>query len=136
MRLVIHIFCPLKIQQFTYAKPKAQISCAVTARLISAFAVFATRILQSIFFLNPNFKLLDILRDCTGRFVSELVGNPNCKGSFVILLELCDLCTKTGTLMSQWSRNVCSFQFVRQYRHFLVKGFIYIMLLVKLFVLN
>ena len=32
-----------------------QISCAVTAQLISAF-VFATRIVQSLYFLNPNFQ--------------------------------------------------------------------------------
>ena len=38
-----------------YAKTKAQISCAVTAQLISAF-VFNTYIVQSLFFLNPKFK--------------------------------------------------------------------------------
>ena len=36
---------------FAYAKTKPQISCAVIAQLISAF-VFATRIVQSLFFLN------------------------------------------------------------------------------------
>ena len=48
---------------------------AVTAKLISAF-VFATRIVQSLFFLDPNFKPLAIFRGCTARFVSDLVGNP------------------------------------------------------------
>ena len=38
-----------------YAKRKAQISFAVTAKLIIAY-VFATRIVQSLFFLNPNFE--------------------------------------------------------------------------------
>ena len=38
-----------------YAKTKTQISFAVTAKLISAF-VFATRIVQSLFFLNPKFQ--------------------------------------------------------------------------------
>ena len=38
-----------------YAKTKTQISCAVTAQLISAF-VFATRIVQSLYFLNPKFQ--------------------------------------------------------------------------------
>ena len=38
---------------FAYAKTKTQISFAVTAKLISAF-VFATRIVQSLFFLNPK----------------------------------------------------------------------------------
>ena len=35
-------------------KQKAQISCAVTAQLISTF-VFATRIVRFLFFLNPKF---------------------------------------------------------------------------------
>ena len=41
---------------FAYAKIKAQISFAVTAKLISAF-VFATQIVQSLFFLNPKFQV-------------------------------------------------------------------------------
>ena len=36
-------------------KTKPQISCAVTAQLISAF-VFATQIVQFHYFLNPNFQ--------------------------------------------------------------------------------
>ena len=40
---------------FAYAKTKTQISCAVTAQMISAF-VFATRIVQSLYFLNPIFQ--------------------------------------------------------------------------------
>ena len=40
---------------FAYAKTKAQISFAVTAKLISAF-VFATRIVQFLFFLNLKFQ--------------------------------------------------------------------------------
>ena len=36
-------------------KTKAQISFAVTAKLISAF-VFATRIVQFLFYLNPKFQ--------------------------------------------------------------------------------
>ena len=38
-----------------YAKTKAQISFAVTAKLISAF-VFATQIVQFLFYLNPKFQ--------------------------------------------------------------------------------
>ena len=38
-----------------YAKTKTQISFAVTAKLTSAF-VFATRIVQSLYFLNPKFQ--------------------------------------------------------------------------------
>ena len=41
-------------QQSAYAKTKTQISFAVTAKLISAF-VFATRIVQLLFYLNPEF---------------------------------------------------------------------------------
>ena len=40
---------------FAYAKTKTQISFAVTAKLISAF-VFATRIVQFLFYLNPKFQ--------------------------------------------------------------------------------
>ena len=39
-----------------YAKTKTQISFAVTAKLISAF-VFATRIVQSLYFLNMKFQV-------------------------------------------------------------------------------
>ena len=42
-------------QQFAYAKTNAQISFAVTAKLISAF-IFATQIVQYLFFLNPRFQ--------------------------------------------------------------------------------
>ena len=45
-----------KTQQFAYAKTKAQISFAVTAKLISAF-VFATRIVQFLFVLKPKFPV-------------------------------------------------------------------------------
>ena len=38
-----------------YAKTKAQISFAVTAKLICAF-VFTTRIVQPLYFLNPKFQ--------------------------------------------------------------------------------
>ena len=40
---------------FAYAKTKTQISFAVTAKLISAF-VFATRIVQSLFYRNPKLQ--------------------------------------------------------------------------------
>ena len=44
-----------KNQHFAYAKTKTQISFAVTAKLISAF-VFATWIVQSLYFLNLKFQ--------------------------------------------------------------------------------
>ena len=40
---------------FAYAKTKTQISFAVTAKLISTF-VFATQIVQSLYFLNTKFQ--------------------------------------------------------------------------------
>ena len=43
-----------------YAKTKAQISFAVTAKLISAF-VFATRIVYFLFFLYPKFQASSLL---------------------------------------------------------------------------
>ena len=62
---------------FAYAKTMAQISCAVTAQLTSAF-VFATQIVQynpSSFYMR-NSKPLAVFCNCTARFVSDLVGNP------------------------------------------------------------
>ena len=60
---------------FAYAKSKAQMSFAVTAKPISAF-VSATWIVQSLYFQNPNFKPLTIFCGSSARFVSYLVGNP------------------------------------------------------------
>ena len=40
---------------FAYAKTKMQISCSVTAQLISAF-VFATLVVQFLFFLDLKFQ--------------------------------------------------------------------------------
>ena len=47
-------------KQSTNAKTKTQISCAVTAQLISAF-VFATRIAQSFQSLSPKFQAYSYL---------------------------------------------------------------------------
>ena len=44
-------------------------------KLISAF-VFATRIVQSLYFLSPKFQASSIFCGFTARFVSNLVGNP------------------------------------------------------------
>ena len=46
-----------KYQNFAYAKTKTQISCAVTAEVISAF-VFYTWIVQFLFFLNTKFVVV------------------------------------------------------------------------------
>ena len=45
---------------FAYAKTRAQISFTVTAKLVSAF-VFATWIVQFLFFLNAKFQALSLL---------------------------------------------------------------------------
>ena len=47
-------------QQSAKAKTKAQISFAVTAKLISAF-VFDTRIVQFLYFINPKFQASSLL---------------------------------------------------------------------------
>ena len=62
---------------FAYAKTKSQISCTVTARLISAF-VFAACIVFNIPLLSKSeiSSLLTILCGSTARFVSDLIGNP------------------------------------------------------------
>ena len=44
------------VRLFAYAKTKTQISSAVAAQLISIF-VFAIRIVQSLFYLNPKFQV-------------------------------------------------------------------------------
>ena len=43
-----------------YMRKQTQISCAVTAQLISTF-VFATWIVQSLFYLNPKFQASNYL---------------------------------------------------------------------------
>ena len=48
-------YLPHKNPLFVYAKKKTQISFAVTAKLISAF-VFATQIVQSLYFLNQKIQ--------------------------------------------------------------------------------
>ena len=57
---------------FAYAKTKTQISFAVTAKLISDF-VFAIRIVQSFYFLNPKFQ---VSSDLLWLHSPVCVGNP------------------------------------------------------------
>ena len=51
-----HLSPVVRKPAFAYAKTKTQISFAETAKLISAF-VFATRIVQSPYFLKPKFQV-------------------------------------------------------------------------------
>ena len=65
-----------------YAKTKAQISFAVTAKLLSAF-VFASRIVLFLFYLNPKFQasshLLCLYRSVTVQAVCVgPVRKPHC----------------------------------------------------------
>ena len=60
---------------FAYAKTKTQISFAVTPKLISTF-VFATWIVQFLYYLNPKFQASCLFCGCTARFVWDLVRNP------------------------------------------------------------
>ena len=70
---------------FAYAKTKAQ--------LISDF-VFTARIVQSLFFLNPKSQAFSFFFcDCTGRLMSDLVGNPEDRFSRVaahITMHFCE----------------------------------------------
>ena len=56
-------------------KTKVQISCAVTAQLISALN-FASLIVQSLFFLNTKCQILSFVCHCRDWLVSDLVGPP------------------------------------------------------------
>ena len=76
---------------FAYAKTKTQISCTVTAQLISAY-VFAVQIVQPLYYLNPKFQASSRL---LWSYSPVCVG-PGCKprrpvfsqrGSFVIKVK-------------------------------------------------
>ena len=81
----------IKNQQSAYAKPTAQISCTVTAQLISAF-VFATWILQSLFFLNLKFQVRGLCRTWSERKLLVFSCEGSQKSSYKIVP-----CTSEGT---------------------------------------
>ena len=60
-----------------YAKPKARISFAVTAKLISVF-VFATWIVQFLYFLNPKFPASSHILFLHSSFCVGPVTKPHC----------------------------------------------------------
>ena len=64
-------------QQFAYAKTKTQISFAVTAKLISAF-VFATWIVQYLYFLNTKFQTSSHLQWLHSLVCARPGQNPHC----------------------------------------------------------
>ena len=61
---------------FDYTKTKAQISCAVTAQLISAF-VFTAQIVKFISYFYPKFQDSTFFCGHIGCFVLDLVGNAS-----------------------------------------------------------
>ena len=69
--------CDTKPPHSAYAKTKTQISFAVTAKLISAF-VFATRIVQFLYFLNPNFPVSSHLQCLYRSICVGPVRKPHC----------------------------------------------------------
>ena len=74
-------------QPFAYAKTKTQISCSVTAQLIIAF-VFAIRVVQSLYFLNPKFQASShLLRLCSPVCVGS--GQKTPKTSFLTTRLIC-----------------------------------------------
>ena len=60
MTLFTNPVSPWEKGSFAYAKTKTQISCAVTAQLISAF-VFAKQIVQLLLYLYPKFQASRLL---------------------------------------------------------------------------
>ena len=77
-----------KKRKTAYAKTKVQISCAIIAQLISAF-VFATRIVQPLFFLNPKFQACSLIlwlyrRVCVGPGWIHKLLVFSCKGSMLM----------------------------------------------------
>ena len=80
---------------------------SVTAQLISAF-VFDIRIVQFIFYLNTKFQAyghLHIFNDCTGRIVSDLVGNSNCWFSHAVANFICRIISFRIVLSNKLSRD-------------------------------
>ena len=56
---------------------------------------FASRIVQFLLYLTQNFKLLACFCDCTGRFMSDLVGN-HIVGFPTRRLKYCHINSKVG----------------------------------------
>ena len=66
-----------KPQHFAYVKTKPQIGFDVTAKLISDF-VFATRMIQLLYFLNPKFPVSVHLLCCYSSVCVGHVRKPHC----------------------------------------------------------
>ena len=92
-------------QLFAYAKTKTQISCAVSAQLISTF-VFATQIVQSLFL--PKFPASSFLLRLCRPVVSDLVGDPKDWHFSCVLSQV----MVTGLLLMKADRMKCCCNFV------------------------
>ena len=94
---------------YKYEKIKAQISCAVTAQLISAF-VFATSIESYLFFINPKFQAFTHLLSLYSSICVELIENPEDRFSrdatHVLTNTMLLLCSNTIIFVSR--RNIYS----------------------------
>ena len=92
---------------FAYAKTKAQISFAVTVKLISAF-VFATRLVQSLYFLNPKFQVSNHLLWLNSLVCVRPGQNPlrpvfSQRGSNVSKLFQASEASQAGLDLTDWS---------------------------------
>ena len=59
-------------------------NCTADQRLCFRYTVFATRIVQFLFFLNLKFQPFSLFWNCTDRFVSDLVRCPEDRFSRVV----------------------------------------------------
>ena len=100
---------------FAYAKTKPQISCAVTAQLISAF-VFPIWIVQFLFFLNPKFQASSDLLSLHSPVCVGTGRNPEDRFSHN-KAHICMITTHSVNRM--FSYIVCSF--TRSFRNIPVK---------------
>ena len=103
-------------QQSAYAKTKTQMSFAVTAKLISAF-VFATRIVQFLFYFNPKFQASSSFLCLYRSFCVGPVRKPHCWFSH----EVAQLVMKTDIsgflIMSRDVRKPVGFEVSDRVRH-------------------
>ena len=106
-RMLCHINCtfPYHVRPVVYEPRREKTgflhcsNCTADLRL-----VFATRIVQFFFYLNPKFQVLTIFSDCIGRFVQDPVGNPEDRFSRVAAHILACILNK---------RNICSTMHVK-----------------------
>ena len=96
-------------QQSAYAKTKTQISFAVTAKLIIVF-VFAIRIVQLLYFLNPKFQASSQLLCLYSSVCVEPVRKPHCwfshEVAHLLAIELVNSREALALIQHQSSENL------------------------------